>query len=52
MSTSSAPVKTSIPYTRQSSARFVLVDNSVYELSSNPEVEKGRVAIREAVAAE
>jgi hypothetical protein len=30
---------------------FVLADNSVYELSSNPEVEKGRVAIREAVAA-
>ena len=30
---------------------YVLADNSVYELSSNPEVEKGRVAIREAVAA-
>ncbi|MDO9327030.1 MAG: hypothetical protein Q7T80_18940 [Methanoregula sp.] len=30
---------------------YVLADNSVYELSSNPEVEKARVAIRDAVAA-
>ena len=30
---------------------YVLADNSVYELSSNPEVEKTRVAIRNAVAA-
>ncbi len=30
---------------------YVLADNSVYELSSNPEVEKGRAATREAVAA-
>ncbi|MEI7856533.1 MAG: hypothetical protein WCH85_03410 [Methanomicrobiales archaeon] len=30
---------------------YVLADNSVYELSSNPEVEKTRVAIRDAVAA-
>lgn len=29
---------------------YVLADNSVYELSSNPEVEKARVAIRDAVA--
>jgi hypothetical protein len=30
---------------------YVLADNTVYELSSNPEVEKARVAIRDAVAA-
>lgn len=30
---------------------YVLADNSVYELSSNPEVEKARVDIRDAVAA-
>jgi hypothetical protein len=30
---------------------YVLADNTVYELSSNPEVEKTRVAIRDAVAA-
>lgn len=30
---------------------FVLADNTVYELSSNPEVEKERLAVRDAVAA-
>ncbi|MDP3563411.1 MAG: hypothetical protein Q8R70_02860 [Methanoregula sp.] len=30
---------------------YVLADNSVYELSSNPEVEKKRLAVRNAVAA-
>jgi hypothetical protein len=30
---------------------YVLADNTVYELSSNPEVEKARLAVRDAVAA-
>jgi hypothetical protein len=30
---------------------YVLADSFVYEISSNPEVEKGRVAVRDAVAA-